>query len=263
MRKLILVFLLLPVFVFSQEKPSAFQQYKIFLKRDPNGCSLIDLRWHLIQYAVPNSVSNVINAGEVGIGVNIARFFIKKIHLGIYGTFQPRGLAGLLFPSSFNSNFSSDIKQNANLSSLSHNDSVTSAYFIRECASSATIGGCGRYIYGFSFYLPYRFFPMIQIYQGLENILVNNSGLPANLQMEQDWMNFNYNVRGISVSIFYPEDKTRVTGINFSLSIFLESQEVGSATIDGIELRSFVNTAFFNKFNNVYSFGIKLGVVFL
>jgi|GEM_PF-6907141 len=265
MKNLLLVFLLTPLFAFSQQQnglsghqESAFHRYKDFLKKDETGCSMF--YGHIqLQYAFPDKISNVVFADEFSAGINMARFFTKRVHLGIFGVFETRGLFGLLFPCSFNPAFGAAINKNANLTNLSHDDSTKTAYFLNQCTSSGSVGGCGRYLYGFSFYLPYRFFPMIRVYTGLENVLVNNSGLSSSQQYE-DWLNLNFDVKGVSISFFYPVEKDKITGGNISLSFFYEEEEFGNATIDGINLKSFINPAFFNTYGSVYRYGIKLGI---
>ena len=229
------------------------------MKRDPKGYySLFDFQVHL-QYAPNNKICGLALGDDFSMGINAARFFTKKIHLGIFGSYQPRGLFGLVFNSGFTPKFGQDIARYANYTSLSHTDSVTAAYFVSQCSASNNLGGCGRYLYGISFGLPYKFFPMIRVYQGLEDVLVSNEGLPSTQEYE-DWLNLTYAVRGVSLSFCYNmDDNGQRTGHNLTFGIFYEQVEFGSATLDGLPLKNFINPAFFNTYGTAYRFGIKVG----
>ncbi len=216
------------------------------------------------QYISTGKMTNSGNGITGGIGINIARFFTKKMHLGIYGTFKQREF---VWPSSINSSFGAALNTNSNLQNLNSADSIMADYFISETNKKGSLGGAGRYQYGATFYLPIRFFPFIKIYKGSTYELINTGEPVKTLTNDPDWIYFHYNTYGAELTLFYDYGKKnniteKKRDIPFAISLFCEKNTLQNSAVNDVKLRSFLNDSFYSRYNNDWRFGIKVGIEF-
>lgn len=265
MKKLLFLFLFIPTILYAQnaQNKSAFKRYIDFLKPDETtACHLMYAGVHL-QYVIPGDISNTGHGIMVpGLGINIARAFTKKIHLGLYGTFKPRGL---IMAGTINPDFASALNSNANYDNLNHNDSIVASYFVNSSSQKRSLGGSGRYQYGICFYLPIKYFPLIKIYKGstIELVDIGSNYTVQQIVGNSDWTYFHYNTYGMELTLIYNykyKNNWNQTIFPFSVAVFCEKNRINSSDVNGIKLNSFLNDSFFDQYANSYRFGIKVGL---
>ncbi len=257
----LLLLLFYPLVVFSQAD-NAFKRYGQFLKKDTNAPYAYLYGGFHLQYITPSRISTSGQGTTAGLGLNIGRFFTKKFHLGIYGSIKNREL---FWPSHFQSAFAGDLADQANYNALGNNDSMLASYFVRTTRKKGELGGCGRLQYGISFSLPIKYFPLIKIYKGNVNELINKDASISKLTEDKDWIYMGYHITGIELALLYNHKnikRIQEGGIPLSVNLFFEQNTLKKSYINNIDLHSFLDESFFAKYKKDYRFGIKFGLEF-
>lgn len=211
------------------------------------------------QYLAPGGISSSGQGLVIGLSLNLSRLVSKKWVVGVFGASKSREL---FWPSRFNAAFASAAESDAEYTGLASGDSLLGSYFVRTLGKNE-LGGCGRYQYGVQFRPPIRWFPIVKLYRGGTNELLDVGELQGVVTDDSDWIYFWYPHYGVELSLVFPGtgldlQVDRTTG-SF-VSIFYERYDLGPSVVNGLPLSSFLSSSFLSDHSGSGRIGLKVGL---
>ena len=220
---------------------------------------------------MPNNNSFRTNGTHLNLGINIARFFTKKIILGVCLDFK---ILGSLSKQHFSSEFKNDFNLNFKQSYDNENDSLHGFALKsiinqndKTCANSNKFENIGIEFSPF----PHKYGGVvIQVKSGFREFRTSAYGY--NLSTTDDGNIYLVMHKCLSFNLMFNPylffNKKNVDFINTKpkdffkfiiVSLYFEKLNLNNAAFGGVPLEKIVNQDFINKYSNIYNFGFKVG----
>lgn len=241
---------------FAQTKESYF---KYLVKRDSTVKSSLLYGSYGFAYAFSTKAGNIGSGALISGGINFARFFTKRFHVGVFGGIKTKGLFQM---GTYSNSFANSLINNYDRNSFQGADTVLPSFFISKIKSGG-FGGTTLWQYGVSINYPKKYWPLFKFY--IINVRDAIEGSAYNSMMgkkEQDWIVLSYNGQGASFAFALGDFRKKINldGAKIIISFYGERYSLENAKVEGMKLNSFIKEPFFNEFNEFYRFGISLSI---
>lgn len=233
---------------------------KFLVKRDSTVKS--SLLYGSIGHTVvlPNLINRNVGYGmNLSFGLNLARFFTKKFHVGI---FLQTKVKGFFEEGYYTSEFSNSISENYNQSAFTGSDTLLPSVFLSKVKTS-DLGGTSVFQFGGSIHYPRKYFPLIKFYRTIVSEQIEANAYNSSIgEGQQDWISLNYYGAGGSLSFDVGNFIKRIDldGAKLTLSFYGERYTFEDSTVEGLQLKRFIKQPFFDKFDSFYKYGISLTI---